>query len=187
MIHYALRCDGGHEFDGWFKSSISFDAQAAGGLLDCPVCASTVVTRALMAPRISQGIAPPCAPQPQPPQAADGGAPAAQPVPVNGAQPNAAVAVAPPASPEPVPAAAMPDQVRAVLQRIRSDIEKTCEYVGPDFAREVRRMAGARKHSPGADRPYRPVYGEATPDEAAALIEDGIDVTRIPWVPRADS
>jgi hypothetical protein len=31
------------------------------------------------------------------------------------------------------------------------------------------------------------VYGEATPDEAAALAEDGIDVARIPWVPRADS
>jgi hypothetical protein len=37
------------------------------------------------------------------------------------------------------------------------------------------------------EEPPRPIYGEATPDEAAALAEDGIDVARIPWVPRADS
>ena len=38
MIHYALRCGNAHEFDGWFRSSASFDQQAAGLLLDCPVC-----------------------------------------------------------------------------------------------------------------------------------------------------
>ena len=76
--------------------------------------------------------------------------------------------------------ASLPDGVRAALQRISAEVEKTCDYVGPRFAREVRAMA-----EPGA--PYRPVYGEATPDEAAALAEDGIDVARIPWVPRADS
>ena len=27
MIHYALRCGGGHEFDGWFKDSASFEKQ----------------------------------------------------------------------------------------------------------------------------------------------------------------
>jgi hypothetical protein len=36
------------------------------------------------------------------------------------------------------------------------------------------------------DLPHRPIFGEATPDQAEALVEDGIDITRIPWVPRAD-
>jgi hypothetical protein len=74
----------------------------------------------------------------------------------------------------------MPDQVRAVLQRIRTEVEKTCEYVGPGFAETARQI-----HAGAAQR--RPIYGEATRDEAAALAEDGIEVASVPWVPRADS
>jgi hypothetical protein len=154
MIHYALRCADGHEFDGWFKSSASFDSQAASGLLECPVCAGTTVQRALMAPSISARAAPPAEPQTTP-------------------------APVPEATPAPAPPPAIPDQMRAVLQRMRADIEKNCEYVGPHFASEVRRMAGRAE-------PARPIYGEATPAEAEALAEDGIDVARIPWVPRAE-
>jgi hypothetical protein len=157
MIHYALRCGRGHEFDGWFKNSGSFDEQAGRGLLDCPVCACTEVRRALMAPRIGVHAATPVA--------------AAEP-----AIPEKQVAVPPAAEMAP----AMPDEMRAVLQRLRSEVEQRCEYVGPHFAREVRRMAEQ-------DEKPRPVYGEATPDEAAALADDGIEVARIPWVPRADS
>jgi hypothetical protein len=162
MIHYALRCGDGHEFDGWFRSSASFDQQAGAGLLDCPVCASTTVQRALMAPRIAASAVPP----PDPPAA----------------KPNPAQQAAAPDQPAPPSASPppLPDGVRAALQRIRAEVEKNCEYVGPHFAQEVRRMAEKAV-------PARPVYGEATPDEAEALAEDGIDVTRIPWVPRADS
>jgi hypothetical protein len=174
MIHYALRCGGGHEFDGWFKDSASFDAQAQSGLLDCPICADTAVQRAMMAPRLRTGspAAAPAEPAPPTPQS------------------NAAATQAVTASPEPTPTKAialppkennqvMPDQVRAMLQRVRAEIEKNCEYVGPRFATAARRI-----HD-GADPP-RPIYGEATPDEAEMLAEDGIDVARIPWVPRAD-
>jgi hypothetical protein len=34
--------------------------------------------------------------------------------------------------------------------------------------------------------PVRPIYGEATEEQAESLAEDGINVARIPWVPRAD-
>lgn len=160
MIHYALRCAAGHEFDGWFKSSTSFDAQSTGGLLDCPLCGSTEVARALMAPRVntSPALAPPAP-----------------------AEPTKAIAV-PAAAPAPTSTAVtgLPDQVRAVLQRIRAEVEQKCEYVGPAFPEAARRM-----HL--GEHPARAIYGEATPDEAASLAEDGIDVTRIPWVPRADS
>jgi hypothetical protein len=155
MIHYALRCGDGHEFDGWFRNSQSFEDQASLGQLDCPVCASTAISRALMAPNIGARAAPPAEP----------------------ALPEKQVSVPAPVEPT---APAMPDEMRAVLQRLRAEVEKRCDYVGPNFAREVRRMA---EH----DEPPRPIYGEATPDEAAALAEDGIEVARIPWVPRADS
>jgi len=52
VIHYALRCDQGHEFDGWFADSASFDAQAKAGLVECPHCASVKVEKQIMAPGI---------------------------------------------------------------------------------------------------------------------------------------
>jgi hypothetical protein len=74
----------------------------------------------------------------------------------------------------------LPDGVRAALQKLRAEVEQTCDYVGPDFADEARRI-----HNGEAD--VRGIYGEATADEAEALAEDGIAVARMPWVPRADS
>jgi hypothetical protein len=167
MIHYALRCGGGHEFDGWFKDSASFDLQADSGLLDCPICANTDVQRAMMAPRLRTG-SPAAAPaEPAP-------APAAPPADAAKTAPEPTKAVALPPSNQ-----ILPDQVRAMLQRVRAEVEKNCEYVGPRFATAARRI-----HD-GADPP-RAIYGEATPDEAEMLAEDGIEVARIPWVPRAD-
>ena len=54
MIHYSLRCEpAGHGFDGWFRSGADYEAQAARGLLECPVCGATGVTKALMRPAVS--------------------------------------------------------------------------------------------------------------------------------------
>lgn len=61
MIHYALQCDAGHAFDGWFATSTAFDAQVAAHQLECPRCASVAVSRALMAPAIARP-APPALP-----------------------------------------------------------------------------------------------------------------------------
>lgn len=58
MIKYQLRCHIGHEFEGWFRNSADFDAQAADDLLECPACASTEVKKAIMAPSIATGSAP---------------------------------------------------------------------------------------------------------------------------------
>lgn len=53
MIRYALACDQGHEFEGWFGSSADFDDQQAKGLLECPVCASAKVGKQIMAPAVT--------------------------------------------------------------------------------------------------------------------------------------
>ncbi|HRD28004.1 MAG TPA: DUF1178 family protein [Caulobacter sp.] len=53
MIRYALACEHGHAFEGWFGTSADFDDQAARGLLECPVCASRAVRKQIMAPAVA--------------------------------------------------------------------------------------------------------------------------------------
>lgn len=53
MIKYRLICSESHEFEGWFRGSGEFDAQEACGQLSCPVCGSTAVSKAVMAPNIA--------------------------------------------------------------------------------------------------------------------------------------
>ena len=53
MIRYALICDLGHDFEGWFGASADFDDQAARGLMACPVCASLAVRKQIMAPAVA--------------------------------------------------------------------------------------------------------------------------------------
>jgi hypothetical protein len=158
MIHYQLRCGAAHEFDGWFAGSAAFEQQADAGLIACPVCAGTDVTRALMAPRLTR----------------KGGAIA----------PPEEAPVLAPAVPAPVPAQAaagrLPDGVRAALTRLREEVEKNCDYVGTEFAAEARRIHEGKA-------PARGIYGESTDEQAEELAEDGINIARIPWVPRADS
>lgn len=60
------------------------------------------------------------------------------------------------------------------LARLRKEIEKNSEYVGRDFAREARDI-----HDGIA--PERAIYGEARPEEARKLIEDGVPVTPLPF------
>ncbi len=162
MIHYALRCSADHAFDGWFRDSAAFDTQATRGLLECPSCGDKAVTRALMAPAVpkKRREVVPVSPQ----------------APVPSASAPSASAIAPAGA----VAARLPDEVRALLQRMRGEIEKHCDYVGDAFADE------ARKIHLGESDP-RGIYGEATPEQAEALHEDGIEIARIPWLPRADA
>ncbi len=149
MIHYQLCCAASHEFDGWFQDSAGFEKLAAAGLVECPSCGGTDVTRALMSPSIGRGR---------------GSTP-----PLPAASPPAAGG----------PAKPVPAELMAVLQRMRGEVEKNCDYVGAEFAAEARRM-----HVGESER--RGIYGETSPAEAEALREEGVEVARLPWVPRAD-
>jgi hypothetical protein len=153
MIHYQLRCAAGHGFDGWFRDSEGFEKLAASGLVECPHCGSSQVSRALMAPAIPRK-----------------GRPAAPPAAAEPPQPATTRAVAGP----------MPAEMRALLRQLRSEVESHCDYVGPRFAEEARRIHEGESEARG-------IYGEATDEEARALREEGIEFGRIPWVPPADS
>ncbi|CAM3089851.1 hypothetical protein SAMN04488021_11281 [Paracoccus aminovorans] len=54
MIRYALRCDQGHDFDGWFRNSEGFDSLLDAGQVSCTHCGSVKVAKALMAPKVAQ-------------------------------------------------------------------------------------------------------------------------------------
>jgi hypothetical protein len=54
MIRYQLTCKKEHSFEGWFRDSAAYDAQAKKKLVSCPVCGSTKVAKAPMAPAVSK-------------------------------------------------------------------------------------------------------------------------------------
>jgi hypothetical protein len=175
MIHYQLRCAGGHDFDGWFSDSDAFDSQAKAGFVECPNCGVTEVAKRLMAPAI--------------PKKGARRRKEADPVPqaVAGLSPPSVPADAPPGGG--MVSGPIPAQLVALLQRMRGEVERNCEYVGPKFAEAARRLHEQQQRDGGQGDPTSPVrgiYGEATDAEADALRDDGIEVARIPWVPRAD-
>lgn len=66
--------------------------------------------------------------------------------------------------------------VEVALANLRRQIEENSEYVGLNFAAEARAIHDG-------DSPERAIYGEARSDEARRLIEDGIPVAPLPFVP----
>ncbi|CUH64161.1 hypothetical protein TG4357_01115 [Thalassovita gelatinovora] len=91
------------------------------------------------------------------------------------AQPDAPSAPAPDATPGPsLSAPASPAE--QALAEMKRKIEQNSEYVGNKFVREARAM-----HS--GDAPERAIYGEARVDEAKQLIDDGVPVIPLNFVP----
>jgi hypothetical protein len=158
MIRYSLQCERGHGFESWFQSSSAYDSQVKRQLVSCPACGSVKVEKAIMAPRIVRR------------RGRDSATPAAVPTPA-------------PALPAEVPAAASTPllmaqerELRAKLRELRDHIVKNADNVGERFPTEARKM-----HYGDID--HRPIYGEASPDEARALIEEGVEVSPIPVLP----
>ncbi len=67
-------------------------------------------------------------------------------------------------------------ELEAAMAELRRQVEANSEYVGLNFAAEARRM-----HDGEIDP--RAIYGEAKPAEARALIEDGVPVAPLPFMP----
>jgi hypothetical protein len=93
-----------------------------------------------------------------------------------------------PVSPPPPPAIAaeaakaaiLPVEMRKALLEMRRQVESNCDYVGDKFADEARKIHEGESEARG-------IYGEATDAEHQELLEDGIEVARIPWIPRGDA
>jgi hypothetical protein len=154
MILFELNCHRDHNFEAWFKDGDTCDRQLKRKTLECPVCGSAKVAKALMAPRVGRKG--------------------------NGGE---IVAAAQPAQAEVLPPdkmAMMPAEIRKALKEIKQQIETNCDYVGDKFAEEARKIHYGETEARG-------IYGEATEDQHRDLVEDGIEVARIPWLPREDA
>jgi hypothetical protein len=165
MIRYALNCGQGHNFESWFASSSAFDKQAKRGLVTCPICGSTKVEKAIMAPRLAASLGPGGTTDPRPPTAT----PPAPP-------PQAAPA---PSNPPKTPVAMMSSaerELRHKLKELRDHITKNAHYVGPRFPEEARKI-----HYGEAE--HRSIYGEASPEEAQQLHAEGIEFHPLPILP----
>lgn len=75
------------------------------------------------------------------------------------------------------PASPKPSAEETALADLKRRVEETSEYVGRDFAHEARGI-----HDGTA--PARSIHGEARLDDARKLIEDGVPVAPLPFVPR---
>jgi hypothetical protein len=73
-----------------------------------------------------------------------------------------------------------PGHMRQMLVQLRQQVEQNCDYVGPQFAEE------ARKIHYGETDPHG-IYGEATETESKELAQEGIKFGRIPWVAPTDA
>ena len=71
-------------------------------------------------------------------------------------------------------------KIRKQLLDLKKYIEKNCKNVGDNFSREARSIHYDKKTSKG-------IYGKATPEETAELLEEGIDVATIPWSNKSEN
>lgn len=156
MIRYALVCAKGHTFESWFQNSTTFDKQAKRGLVECPTCGNTKVEKALMAPTLSGTKK---RGRPSVPAAPAGDAPAT----TDAAAPVAMM------SPE-------EREFRTKLKELRDHLTKNADNVGRKFPDEARKMHyGEIEH--------RSIYGEASPEEAKELHEEGVEFHPLPVLP----
>jgi hypothetical protein len=154
MIRYTLRCERGHAFESWFQSSSAYEAQEKRKLVNCPSCGSAKVERAIMAPQIvSKRGREDAAAAPAPAPATDVTAPSSTPLMM-----------------------AQERELRAKIKELRDHIVKNADNVGERFPNEARKMHYG-------DIEHRPIYGEASPDEARSLIEEGVEVSPLPVLP----
>ena len=191
MIRYALICDAGHAFESWFANSAAYDKQTKRSLVTCPICGSAKVEKAMMAPSLVPSLASSPAPEPAPGPASSpaphlGHADAAGPQPPGPSPAPPNPTPPPPLQPAPMPPippkgpVAMMSQpereLRQKLKELRDHITKNASYVGHSFPEEARKI-----HYGETER--RSIYGEASPDEAKELQDEGIEFHPLPFLP----
>jgi hypothetical protein len=158
MIVFNLSCESHHAFDGWFRSASDFEAQSRMGLVECPICGDTQITKQLSAPRINTGVT-----------QVEGTSSA-----------NRASSDPAPNAPQEVMAASMlPNLQQHMLQQFKQFVLANTENVGPQFAETARRMHYG-------EEAHRNIRGRVSPDDAVSLREEGIEVAPLPPGVRID-
>ncbi|HVX98329.1 MAG TPA: DUF1178 family protein [Pseudorhodoplanes sp.] len=155
MIRYALICDKKHEFEAWFSNSADYARQRKRNLVECPICASVKIDKAIMAPAIAS--------RPTEHETIVANEPA----------------LAEKAGETATPVAMMSPQERELrrkLKELREHIIRTADNVGKRFPEEARKMHyGEIEH--------RSIYGEASAEDVKDMLEEGIEFHPLPFLP----
>ncbi len=166
MIKYALKCSQDHIFDVWFSKGSDFEVQAPKGLISCPECGVTQVEKAIMSPAISKSTR------------LKGGGDALD---LKASRLGARKAFNPIGESRKIDESAEmgrhakidDEKIERIAAKIRAEIGKKCEDVGDKFADEARAIHYGEKEQ-------RPIYGSATPKQAQALNEEGVNIAPLP-------
>lgn len=154
MKVYNLACPLDHRFEGWFASEEDCLAQQDKGILACPVCDSTVITRMPSAPHIAKSSSTEITTTKPDLSNPSGGV-----VALTGSDHSQLEA-----------------QVQAAFLKGMRELMGKSEDVGEAFADEARKIHYK-------ESPERSIRGQTTLDEAEALREEGIEVLAMPMMP----
>ncbi|AWW74824.1 hypothetical protein CD351_10355 [Erythrobacter sp. KY5] len=153
MIVFDLHCDAGHRFEGWFGSSSDYEDQKAHGLVSCPHCGSDVVGKAPMAPAVGAK--------------SNTASDARMPVPATAGSGDAQPVSNTPITPE-------VQKALTALAKAQEKALKNSTWVGKDFASQSRAMHYG-------ERDEAPIHGQASLEEAKALVDEGVPVAPLPF------
>jgi hypothetical protein len=142
VIVFDLQCSAGdHRFEAWFSSSAGYEDQRKRGLIACPICSDTEVTKAVMAPNV-------------------------------GAKGNRTEAKSSTALVATAPETDKATELKSMLAKVaelQAASLKDSTWVGKNFENQARAMdAGTIDQAS--------IHGQATPEQAKAMMEDGIAV-----------
>ena len=161
MKVYNLACSMNHRFEGWFSSEDDFVSQQKKSILSCPLCESLDITRMPSAPYLASHVR--------------------EIHPVHEVKDEQKPADFPPAVNDtmhltPDQKVVFQEKMQATMLQVVREIMTKTEDVGESFAEEARKIHYK-------ESPQRSIRGVATSDQAADLIEEGIEVFSLPASP----
>ena len=160
MRVFDLRCDQGHLFEGWFRSSEDYVKQQTEGHVGCPVCGSVRIEKRLSAPRINLGAGPDPDATRQAPASSN-------------ASSDPSTGSAPQSTGSNLTQSPDPQALQALWLRMARMVLANTEDVGREFVSEVRRIRDE-------EAPERPIRGVASAQETRELLDEGIEVLALP-------
>ena len=156
MIKYSLKCKSinckdKNFFDGWFQNIKMYENQKQNGLVLCPFCGSDNIIKSLTAPsfRLNKINSPT--------------------IEIEQKDESAKI------SRKSIISEVNKINISILLRAVKKEIEKTSEFVGDNFVKEVRSMKSGEVEE-------RSIYGNGSNKEIEELKDEGIDVLKIPWV-----
>ncbi len=167
MILFDIKCSGGHVFEAWFQNNNAFDQQLKQDLVECPLCGCTKTSKSLMAPNISPTLSKDNSER----------------IDLNDHGHHKVMVSAHSTSTHEVSAEDVKhalEHMHKTMAKFRAQVEKSCEYVGQEFADEARKIHYGQGEKRG-------IYGEITIRETEELMDEGIDILPVPGTDKLDS